>query len=256
MENRHSWDSPARGAAYRISNFAFRGSTFGFLAIAFALNGCGAPGDPVPPSPPVPTPIADLSAHQLGDGVALNFSLPSKTIRGERLQQPPAIEVLRGELKPDGSPNLKSLHVVETVPGELAAKYQSDDRTQIVTPIPPTENHSPSGLDAVFAVRKPASRQRASADSNAVKIHIYPVPAPVGEIKSQLTESAIDLNWQPVTQTTGGDPIPVHEYRVYRGELDSKTYDPKIPGPDVLHERFAAPLTRLDHSNDPHYADK
>jgi hypothetical protein len=256
MENRHSWASSARAAAYRISNFAFCVSTLGFLAIAFALTGCGAPGDPVPPSPPVPTPIADLSAHQLGDGVALNFSLPSKTIRGERLQQPPAIEVLRGELKPDGSPSLKSLHVVETVPGELAAKYQSDDRTQIVTPIPPTENHSPSGFDAVFAVRTRASRKRASADSNAIKIHIYPVPAPVGEIKSQLTETAIDLTWQPVTQTTGGDPIAVTEYRVYRGELDSKTYDPKITGPDVLQERFAAPLARLDRTNDPRYADK
>ena len=35
----------------------------------------------------------------MGDGVALNFSLPSKTIRGERLLQPPAIEILRGETK-------------------------------------------------------------------------------------------------------------------------------------------------------------
>src|ERR1700722_226139 len=195
MENRHSWASPARGAASHrprtSTNFAFRVSTFGFLAIAFALTGCGAPGDPVPPSPPVPTPIADLSAHQLGDGVALNFSLPSKTVRGERLQQPPAIEILRGELKPDGSPNPKSFHVVETVPGELAAKYQSEDRTQIITPVPPTENRSASGFDAVFAIRTRASRKRASADSNAVKIHIYPVPAPLAEIKSDLTETAI-----------------------------------------------------------------
>jgi hypothetical protein len=226
------------------------------LVIAFALIGCGAPGDPVPPSPPVPTAIADLSAHQLGDGVALNFSLPSKTVRGERLQQPPAIEVLRGELKPDGSPNLKSLRVVETVPGELAAKYQSDDRTQIVTPIPPAENRSASGFDAVFAVRTRASRKRASADSNAIKIHIYPVPAPVGELKSQLTESAIDLSWQPITQTAGGDPIAVTEYRVYRGELDPKTYVPQITGPDALHERFVTPLARLDRTNDPSYADK
>ena len=192
----------------------------------------------------------------MGDGVALNFSLPSKTIRGERLQQPPAIEILRGELKPDGSPNLKSFHVVETIPGELAAKYQSEDRTQVVTPIAPTENRSASGFDAVFAIRTRASRKRASADSNAVKIHVYPVPAPVGQLKSDLTETAIDLSWQPVTQTAAGDPIAVTEYRVYRGELDPKTYDPKITGPDALHEQFLTPLARLDRTNDPHYADK
>jgi hypothetical protein len=256
MENRHSWAGPARAASSRISNFALRISTFGFFAVTFALTGCGAPGDPVPPSPPVPAAIADLSAHQQGDGVALNFSLPSKTIRSERLQQPPAIEILRGELKSDGSPNPKSFHVVETIPGELAAKYQSEDRTQIITPIAPIENHSASGFDAVFAVRTRASRKRASADSNAVKIHIYPVPAPVGEIRSDLTETAIDLGWRPITQTAAGDPIAITEYRVYRGELDPKTYDPKITGPEALHERFVTPLARLDRTNDPHFADK
>ena len=258
METRHSWASPARAAASRISRFVFRASLLGLLAAAVAaiLTGCGAPGDPVPPSPPVPTTIADLSAHQIGDGVALNFSLPAKTIRGDRLTQPPAIEILRGELKPDGSPNPKSFHVVETVPGELAAKYQSEDRTQIIPPVPPTENRSASGFDVVFAIRTRASRKRASADSNAVKIHIYPVPAPVAEIKSDLTETAIDLSWQPITQTAAGDPIAVTEYRVYRGELDPKTYDPKITAPEVLHARFVTPLARLDRTNDPRYADK
>jgi hypothetical protein len=260
MENRHSWAGPTRAAATSAlseipTNFAFRVSTFGFLSIAFAfaLTGCGAPGDPVPPSPPVPTAIADLSAHQMGDGVALNFSLPAKTIHGDRLLQPPAIEILRGETKPDGSPNLKSLHVVETIPGELAAKYQSEDRTQIVTPIAPAENRAAPGFDAVFAIRTRASRKRASADSNAVKIHVYPVPAPIGQLQSQLTESAIDLTWQPITQTAAGDSIAVTEYRVYRGELDSKTYDPKVTGPDVFHERFAAPIALLDRTNDPNY---
>lgn len=263
MENRHSWDSPARAAVTsdlsemptssvsRVSSFIFA-----FIAIAATLVGCGAPGDPVAPSPPVPVAIADLSAHQMGDGVVLNFSLPSKTIHGDRLLQPPAIEVLRGETKPDGSPNLKSLRVVETIPGELAAKYQSDDRTQVVTPIPPIENRSASGFDAVFAVRTRASRKRASADSNAFKIHIYPVPAPIREIKSQLAEAAIDLAWPPVTQTAAGDPITITEYHVYRGELDSKSYDPKVTGPDALHERFASPIALLGRSTDPNYSDK
>lgn len=258
METRQSWASPARAAAAsRISSFDFRASVLGFLIVAFALVGCGAPGDPVAPSPPIPVPIADLSAHQMGDGVALSFSLPSKTVRGEHLQQAPAIEVLRGELKSDGSPDPKSLRVVETVPGELAAKYQgADDHTQIVAPIAPTENRSASGLDAVFAVRTRASRKRASADSNAVKIHIYPVPAPVGPIQSQLTESAIGLTWQAVTQTAAGDAIAVTEYRVYRGELDPKSYDSQITGADVLHERFTAPVTLLGRSNDPRYSDQ
>jgi hypothetical protein len=259
MENRHSWTRPTRAArSPRISSFVLRVSTAASTAVAIAallLIGCGAPGDPVAPSPPTPTAIADLSAHQLGDGVALNFSLPAKTIHGDRLVQPPAIEILRGETKPDGSPNLKSLHVVETIPGELAAKYQADDRTQIVTPIASAENRSASGFDTVFAIRTRASRKRASVDSNAVKLHIYPVPAPVDQLQSQITENAIDLTWKAPTQTAAGDPISVTEYHVYRGELDPKSYDPKTTGPEVLHERFAAPLALLGRSNDPHYTD-
>lgn len=260
METRHSGAGPARAAASRHSkistNFAFRVSTFGFFAVAFALIGCGSPGDPVAPSPLVPTAITDLSVHQMGDGVALNFSLPSRTIHGDHLQQAPAVEILRGESKPDGSLNLKSLHVIETIPGELAAKYAIDEHTQIVTPIAPTENRSASGFDAVFAIRTRASRKRASPDSNAVRIHIYPVPAPVGQVQSQVTESAINLSWQASTQTASGESIAVTEYRVYRGELDPKSFDPNISGADILHERFAAPLALLGRSNDPRYSDK
>ena len=261
MENRHSWDSPARAAATSVSreipatSFAFRFLSFGLSAISIALAtilaGCGAPGDPVAPSPPVPIPVADLSAHQMGDGVALSFSLPSKTIRGDRLVQPPAIEILRGETKPDGSPNLKSLHVVETIPGELAAKYQSDDRTQIVTPIPPTENRSTPGFDAVFAVRTRASRKRASVDSNAVKIHIYPVPAPIGQLQYQLSESAIDLTWQPVTQTSAGDPIAAPNTTSIAANSIQNPTIPKSPAPTSSTNdspgrslSSAAPMTR------------
>jgi hypothetical protein len=256
METRHSWASPARATSTpAVSAIS---TSFAALIVAFAatLVGCGTPGDPVAPSPLVPAAIADLSAHQVGDGVALNFSLPSKTVRGEHLQQAPEVQILRGELKADGTANLRSFHVVETVPGELAAKYQFDDHTQIVTPISPADNHSASGFDAVFAVRTQSSRKRASADSNAVRIHIYPVPAPIGQLQSHLTESAIDLTWQAVTHTASGDPIAVTEYHIYRGELDAKSYDPNITGPDVLYQKFAAPLARVERTNEPHFSDK
>jgi len=68
------------------------------------LDGCGAPGEPQPPSPPIPSPINDLAAHQLGNGVQLVFTLPSHTVAGERLLSPPAIEIFRGSLKSNGSP--------------------------------------------------------------------------------------------------------------------------------------------------------
>src|SRR5437773_10862267 len=58
-----------------------------FLFSIFLVSaGCGAPGDPVPPSPPVPAAIKDLVARQAGDGIQLSFTLPASSITGEKLR--------------------------------------------------------------------------------------------------------------------------------------------------------------------------
>jgi len=75
-----------------------RNASVGFdsaLLILVLAAGCGAPGEPRPPTPPVPVAITDLTAHQAGEGVQLTFTLPTKTISGDPLAKPPAIEVLR-----------------------------------------------------------------------------------------------------------------------------------------------------------------
>src|ERR1700685_2026405 len=84
----------------RLASYSFFISC---LALLFAA-GCGAPGEPTPPAPPVPVAVTDLAAHQAGDGVQLVFSLPAKTITGDRLATPPAVEIVRGTPKADGSP--------------------------------------------------------------------------------------------------------------------------------------------------------
>jgi hypothetical protein len=65
------------------------------------VAGCGAPGEPVPPAPPTPVAITDLTAHQAGDAVQLSFTMPNKSTLGEKLQEVPTLEVLRGSFKPD-----------------------------------------------------------------------------------------------------------------------------------------------------------
>src|SRR6267378_1882995 len=93
---------------------------FYFLFSIFLLaGGCGAPGEPVPPTPPVPVAIKDLAARQIGDGVQLAFTLPTNSVTGDRLPEPPAVEILRGTVKPDGSADAKSFRVVYKIPGAL-----------------------------------------------------------------------------------------------------------------------------------------
>src|SRR5712664_131892 len=121
-------------------------SIFLFLFSIFLFSaGCGAPGEPVPPSPPVPVAIRDLAAHQAGDGVQLSFTLPSNSISGERLPAPPAVEILRGGVRPDGSADAKSFRVVYTIPGALVDSYRDERRVIFTDPIAPEETKSHPG---------------------------------------------------------------------------------------------------------------
>jgi len=105
------------------------------LALFGATAGCGAPGEPQPPSPPIPAAITDLTAHQQGNGVRLVFTLPGRTTAGERLAEPPATEIFRATLKPDGKPDNKSFRLVYTIPGALADTYAAQGKIQFTDPI-------------------------------------------------------------------------------------------------------------------------
>ncbi len=98
------------------------------------LAGCGAPGDPQPPSPAIPSAIGDLSAQQHGNGVELVFTLPRRTVAGDRLAEPPAMEIFRGSLKPNGAPDNKTFKLVYTIPGALADVYTARRKIQFTQP--------------------------------------------------------------------------------------------------------------------------
>ncbi len=154
--------------------------------VTLVLLGCGAPGEPTPPSPPVPVAVTDLSAQQAGDAVQLTFTLPSKTITGDKLAEPPAVEILRGVLKPDGAPDNNSFRVVYTIPGSLIDNYTAEGHVRFADSVPPEETRAHPGAALAYRVRTRASRKRASADSNTVTVRVYPVPERIASVQSRL----------------------------------------------------------------------
>src|SRR5260370_4755547 len=194
---------------------------FQILFSIFLLSaGCGAPGEPVPPSPPVPDAIRDLTAQQAGDGVQLSFPLPTNSISGEKLASPPAVEIPRGTVRPDGSTEANSFRIVYTIPGALVDSYRADERVRFTDPIAPEETKSHPGGAVTYVVRTRASQKRASADSNIVSLRVFPVPAPIAAVWARFTESPVEITWPVPSGTAAGEPVSaITGYRIYRSEI-------------------------------------
>jgi hypothetical protein len=234
----------------RILPFALLISLF----VLLLTIGCGAPGEPTAPAPKVPVRITDMAAQQTGDAVQLIFTLPAKTVAGERLAEPPAIEVLRGAVKPDGSPDPKSFRIIETIPGALVGEYRSGEKVQILDRISSEDLRTYTGGSLAYGVRTRVSRKRASADSNTVIVRIRPVPERITSIHATVTESAIELSWSAPTRTSTGDPLPaISEYRVYRGEIDLASAD--AAAKDLSQAKWKSPLAHLGASATTSYRD-
>jgi hypothetical protein len=229
-------------------------TTFLHSGVTLVLFGCGAPGEPTPPSPPVPVAVTDLSAQQAGDAVQLTFTLPGKTITGDKLAEPPAVEILRGALKPDGTPDNNSFRVVYTIPGSLMDNYAAEGHVRFADSVPPEETRAHPGATLAYRVRTRASRKRASADSNTVTVRVYPVPERIASVQSRVTESAIELSWSAPVRTSGGDPLPAFSgYHIYRSELDPTSAD--AASKDLTQAKWISLLTLLASSPTTSYRD-
>ncbi len=182
------------------------------------------------------------------------FTLPSRTVAGEKLAEPPAIEIFRGSLKSNGSPDNKSFKLVYTIPGALADSYAAQGKIQFTDPLPPESLRASPGAVYAYRVRTRASKKKNSADSNTVTAKVYPVPDRIVSLDARVTQDAIELSWptpHSAAAANSGETITV--YHVYRGELD-----PSSPVPasnDLSQAKWKSPQILLAPSQTNSYRD-
>src|SRR5215475_9804859 len=248
MENRKAAELPVNRLGTRATTISC------FLVSIFLLVSCGAPGEPTPPSPPTPTAISDLSARQSGDGALLMMTLPTRTVTNEGLTEPPAVEIFRGTLKPDGKPDNKSFRLVYTLPGALLDTYTNEKFIQFKDPITPEETRAHPGAVFAYRVRTRAAKKRDSADSNTVLVKVFPVPERVSGLETKVTEPAIELNWTAPKKTSAGDTLEqLTGYRVFRGEIDPSSAE--AAAKDIAQAKWKSPLTLLAPAAETSYRD-
>jgi len=234
----------------RAAGAAKRRLVIALIFCAAVAFGCGAPGEPTPPSPPIPVAVTDLAAHQAGDGVELVFTLPSKTVLGDRLAGAPAVEVLRGRACRDGSVDAKSFRTVYTIPGSMVEKYVSEGQVKFTDPLEPAEIRDQAGTPFFYAVRTRAALRRVSADSNMVAVRMYGVPERISPLSARITEAAIELSWAAPARAAAGE---ISGYRVYRGEVDPSSVEPGAK--NLAQLKWKTPIALLAASEETSYRD-
>jgi chitodextrinase len=204
--------------------FDFRFSIIVFAAVLLEIS-CGVPAEPQPRHPAIPEAVTDLTVRQRGDGGLLTFTAPARNLDGEKLANPPNMEILRGFAPPAAqSPASGSLHVVYTLPGQLLDNYRVGERIEFQDPIAPEEIARHAGERVFYIVRGRVSKRAASEDSNAASFVAHPVPAPIEDVRATVIEAGVQLSWEPPATVSGGAPLTaVGGYRIYRAEAPSGT---------------------------------
>ncbi len=218
------------------------------------LAGCGSPGEPTPPRPPIPEAISDLTARQLGSTVVLAFTLPKETIEGRPLTDQPDIEIYRDLQTPTGTPAVPAT-LTRTVTGTLVDRYVKDGKFTVTDLLQAADFAKDANGRLIYAVRTSLSARNPSEPSNLAILEVFPPARTVASLSAVATKTAIVLSWSPTTETVTGEPIPVlGGYRIYRAELAPDSAADALAHPD--RAKFLSPFTLLGTTHDPEYRDE
>lgn len=223
-------------------------SIFGLLAAVFAalVGGCASPGEPTERKPPVLRPVTDLSAEQTGNDVVLTFTLPKETVDGLILDQLPSIEIFRGfeSSETAGSHAAASPVLLLTIPPGMVDRYAQMGHVRVADTLQASDFEEYPNATAVYTVRTRVSSKRDSADSNAVSLRVRPAADPIGDLKTEITPSAVVLTWTPPQKTIAGSLASIGPYRIYRAEIQA----PQAAASAAPGKSIAAPVATAEIS--------
>jgi hypothetical protein len=251
--------------ATRRARTGRRSSRFLLLLWIFpaALIGCATPGEPTQRRVPVPAAISDLAAEQVGNGVVLNFTLPSDSADRHALKRPPSIEIYRdfvsappgasaavpapsGNEGPAGPPEVSPTLLV-TIPAGVVSRYSDRGLVHYSDLLTAEDFAHSDGPFVRYIVRTRASEKKDSSNSNSASLRIYPAANPIDHVEAQVTHTGVILTWTP-PQVLSVVPAPlITGYNVYRAEAPS--------GASASSPQMKSPLVKIGEVTEATYQD-
>jgi hypothetical protein len=229
------------------------------ITLGACLLGCASPDIPTPRHPIVPVPVSDLSARQVGDTVVLNFTLPTTSTDLQPLVDKPSVEIYRNTPQGAataaraGAKNKSTARLADTIPSETIEQYQKNGRIEFPDKLDTSALANDSGTDLVYTVRTRVSRAKASADSSAVAVRVYPAPATVQDLRATTTETALVLDWSAAQEAGGASAGKAAGFRIYRAEVDPTTAEAAVFNPSQAE--LIAPAELLAQTTQTEYRD-
>jgi fibronectin type 3 domain-containing protein len=212
---------------------AFASCLFGCALAA----GCAAPGEPAARHPVVPARVTDLTARQYGNSFVLTFALPERSVDREALAEHPTIEIFRAALPPNAVPDRKTpWRLAYTIPSEQVDRYLKGEHVEFLDPLSAEDFAAAGGSSLAYKVRTRAVKARASEDSNVTVARIYPAPEAPHDVRTEVTESALVVQWADAPLPPGASS---RSYRVYRGLAEAGEANPPQ---DVSQAKLKTPL--------------
>jgi hypothetical protein len=247
--NRQSKNPPYRSGQFPVFTLLF------CIAAILVPASCGAPGEPTARRTPVPEPVTDLSAQQVGNDIILGFSMPKDMAWQEPISTTPTINIYRDftALPPAGAPPVSAPQtLLATIPPQMVDHYLQDGRVKFVSSMKPDEMADHAGQDAIFSVRTYISSRKPSENSNIVALQIYPPPEPIRGVTADVTPMTIVLKWPaPQSTTAGGNLSPLDHYAVYRAELSTS----EAAAAPASAEQLKVPLQLIGEPTTPIFED-
>jgi len=180
----------------------------------------------VPPTPKIPVPARDLAAGQTGERVLLRWTLPRLNTDGSRLPEVPPLEIHRtflDQANPSPENFAAGAHLVRTLSPQDVQAFLHDGTVLFADALGPEGLREHAGRFAVYGVKALNARGKDAGYSNLVAVRVYPVPEPLAQIESRVTEPAIELRWTPPTRTTSGTSLEaIAGYEIYRSETGAE----------------------------------
>ncbi len=153
------------------------------LVCAAIATGCAVPGEPTARHPVIPEPVRDLTVRQQGNEVILSFTPPKTNTDQKQLTALPTAEVYRtAPLTPGVTPPKIAPHLADIVPSTVVETHAKNGHVELPDELDPATLASQGGQQLTYVVRTRISAKRASADSNAASVIVFPPPSPVGEL--------------------------------------------------------------------------